>query len=338
MRRLVMGAAGAALALIPAQAAWAQDDSHVAAGPAFLRGWDGEVNVTLSPTLGRDSPLSLDLDTVDESGAEFYVRATRPLAGPMKLRLQAGVTASPNFLDDDDVGSAYYLQVSIGEADDNLSRLIALNSSGAVGAAALQDTVLPYARLRYTRSFESESLFTTEKAEDRQLVVGARFRDVRGIMCEPAEVERRRQVTEGPLPDCSGPRGVYLEFDPRLTIVQSNLPGRERAAPSFRAQLVSRPIWRGTRLFGEAYGEISYYTEARVPAGQRREDRVRRFTAGINLSDLVTPWLKRRGGFMRAATADVSLGLRYERKVSNNPDTAYERWFVVPSAGISWSF
>lgn len=88
--------------------------------------------------------------------------ATRPLAGSMKLRLQAGMTASPNVLDDDDVGSAYYLQVSIGEADDNLSRLVALNSSGTVGVAALQDTVLPYARLRYTRSFESEALFTTD--------------------------------------------------------------------------------------------------------------------------------------------------------------------------------
>lgn len=303
----------------------------------ILRDWKREIYFGISPTLGQNSPAFLETDIIDDSGAEFYIRATRPLIGPINLRFQAGLAASPNLLDGDAVASGYYGQVSLGEADDSLTRFLALNSAGVEVPASLQDTVLPYARYRYTRNFEGTSLFRTDKAKDNQFVIGLRFRDVRGIMCEPREIERRRNTPSGPKPDCSGPRGLYLEFDPRLTLVESNDPLRDRMSPSFRGQIVSRPLGPGIRLFGEAYGEISYYDSSRVPSGERREDRLRRFTAGLYLSDITTPALRRFTGLGEIST-DVSIALRYEQKFSNKPDTAYERWFLVVGASLTYPF
>lgn len=326
------------LSLILAAPASAQDRREAAAPPGswLLSEWAGQASFGVTGNARDDAPLNFG-DIRDDSTLSFFVRGTRPIVGPISLRLEAGAGATPSFFDDDDAKSNYYLQVSLGEADDNLTRFLALTDAETIAEAAVQDRILPFLRHRFTQSFKGPGLFSGEEPSEHQTSLGMRFRDVRGVMCEGEEIAAS-EVNTDTRRICQSATGLYLEFTPSVALVDSSDPNRDRIVPAFTGQIVSRPVLYGFRFFGEAHGEISFYRTERSASGQKGEDRTRRFTAGVMLGTPVQRWIRSRGGFFSTIDADVRLAVRYQRVASTNPERRQERFSFVPSITLTQNF
>lgn len=310
--------AAAALCLF-ATAATAQSAEPPSAEAAD--NWEGEIEFSIGPRLGKEQPFDTSEELVDESEAELSVAVRRTLDGfPWQLQLKAGMAWSPQYFDDGDPESGLYSEASIGDTYVPLRQLLLRGKKDR--AKAVEDGLRPYARYRFTRVHNQ--LLGNRVRDEHQATFGLRFRDVRTIMCErelpPADMAGA----------CTDTRGVYWEARAEINRIWSTDPNEERVVPSLRVDLYSRPLAGEVRIFGQAQIEARFYEQARDPvSGGRREDLRLRLGAGLDLSGLSGRVLPGLG---------LELMAQFQRRWSNDDTKEHKRFYFIPSLTLTKTF
>jgi hypothetical protein len=281
--------------------------------------WQGGLELSVTPRIGRQQPFDTSEDVVDESETELVLSFKRPnTVGSLPLALKAGLTWSPQYFDDSDPQSGIYGEIGVGDSYLPLSRLAFRR--GTAAPTAIDDGFRPYASYRYTSV--RQAFLDARVRDEHQITAGLRYRDIRSIMCQPNAVE-------GVTP-CGTDPGVSWEARAEVKQIWSSDPAEERTAPSVRADLISRPRAGGIRFFARAQVEARFYDSARAsPSGEHRQDWILRLTPGINLTGLIQHWL--RG-------PELELGGQLQRRWSNDPGRRNTRFYFVPSLSFSGSF
>jgi hypothetical protein len=282
--------------------------------------WTWRADVEARAAIGDARPVDFnDIDWVDESDFEASLRITRKLTGDASLQFRMGITSVPLLLDergDQSPRSAAYVQLGIGEAEFSITEF-----SKIQGRKVPEDGVTPFARYRFTRVYpDFLKGFPEKKTRDEQrFTAGARYRDIRGIMCKD---------------DSACGRGFYYDLEGSFNGTTSTDPTRSRYHPSIRLDLVSRPLGRNglVRLYGEGFVERSWYTDDRVPTtegalGNRRKDTLSRLGAGLDLTDLANR-------LFRTNRFNLRSGVRRDSNASNNDAKAFQRFLAITSLGF----
>jgi hypothetical protein len=327
-RRRLAGLIGGALLGLPS-AALAQEQTSSAPecyqrAISIMDCWVWRADLEARGAIGDARPVDFDeIDWVDESDFEASIRFTRKLSADASLQLRLGVTSVPFLLDergDQSPRSAAYIQLGLGETEFSVT-----DYSGIQGRKVPEDGVIPFLRYRFTRIFPDllDGFPGDQTRDEQRFTAGARYRDIRGIMCEDESA-------------CG--RGFYYDLEGALNGTTSTDSTRSRYHPSVRLDVVSRPIGsrRLFRFYGEAFVEQSWYTEDRVPTtdgttGERRRDTLSRFGAGVDLTDLANH-------IFETDRLTFRMGVRRDTNASNNDGKDFGRVLGVLSLGVRiWS-
>ena len=278
--------------------------------------WEGTLELNAAPTVGIPLNSSSTADPIDEMEFEAAIRFRRTIdeIGGLRLQFKAGVTSSPNFVDNDAAESSYYGEIQIGDTYMPFSALRQGRFGTSAGPVRV-NAVRPYGRYRI--SSVHDDFIEAYQRTDHRAILGLRYRRVTGNQPDPDDSSKN-------IPK------FYLEVRGEVGRVWSSLDSEEHWNPRFQVDLYSPTFFNRTRFVVRATAEASIFDNAVAPSGEKRSDKRIRISTGFDLSDSIKDWLDWQD---RSVTIEL-LG-RFQKRWSNDPSKEHTRGYFVPTIAVS---
>lgn len=279
--------------------------------------WVHKLTLEASPVFGNEIAAPPGDSVIDDAEGRATLSLERTYASGTVLALKAGASVAPNWYDDEQPGSAMYIEAGWR------GRQIVKGNNGDI-------VITPHIAYRFSTTYLGE--FETAGDTVHALTTGLKIED---------ELSEKCVTTSGLAPirksDAACEDGWSFAFEPTLRWADSSADSRAVLAPAVEVTL-SRPLPGSFKFTGTIRGQGQFYDRVSATGGGSREDWRVDVTAQIDISEALRNAMVRRDSTLDriwSRSLAIQLGVRFSSNSSNLDGADFNRRYFMPT--ISWT-